>query len=113
MNEVFGIGNDITTINRFDNFELVERFLSAEELIIFNNLSITRKNTFAASRWSVKESFVKATGNKKISFKSISVLNDSNGKPYIKLDRPTCECKYFVTISHENATVSTFVLVVK
>ena len=76
------VGTDIVQISRI-NEKLSQRILGDKELQIFNSLKTERRKLeFLAGRFAVKESFVKATGNRLIEFKSINILMDESGEPY-------------------------------
>ena len=88
--KIFGIGTDIVRVSRLKNSLKKRLFLSR----IFSNEEIlrckkTRKYTNCfAKRFAAKEAFSKALGtgiSKGISFNEISILNEKNGKPFIKL----------------------------
>ena len=88
--KIFGLGNDIVTINRItkaikkSNFK--SRVFSKNEIFHCER----KKNKFAcfAKRVSAKEAFVKSLGtglSMGLSFKEIEVKNKKKGLPYIKL----------------------------
>ncbi len=88
--KIFGIGTDIVKTSR------LKKILSKKLIInrIFHNKEIQRckkthksHNCFA-KRFAAKEAFSKAIGtgiSKGIKFNEIVILNQKNGKPYIKL----------------------------
>jgi len=88
--KIFGVGTDIVRIKRVKNSLKKRSFLSR----IFNKdeslkckKSINKFNCFA-KRFAAKEAFSKALGtgiSRGISFNEIVVLNEKNGKPFIKL----------------------------
>ena len=88
--KIFGLGNDIVTINRItkaikkSNFK--SRVFSKNEILHCER----KKNKFAcyAKRFSAKEAFVKSLGtglSMGLSFNEIEVKNNKKGLPYIKL----------------------------
>ena len=88
--QIFGIGTDIVKVNRIKNSLKNKLFLSR----VFNKneiLNCKRKsNSFScySKRFAAKEAFSKALGtgiSKGIRFNEILVLNEKNGKPYIKI----------------------------
>ena len=106
-----GIGVDITKNSRFENiikdYNKIQKILSIDEIEIFNTFnSDKRKIEYIASRFACKEALFKATGNK-ISFNQISILNDENGKPYVK-NKKDIE----ISISHETEFSIAFVQVI-
>ena len=87
---IFGIGTDIVEINRVKNSlkkkGLLQRLFNQKEI---NNCQkkINKFNCFA-KRFAAKEAFSKALGtgiSKGINFNEIIILNEKNGKPFIKL----------------------------
>ena len=86
---LLGLGNDIVSVKRIKNSyqrfgkRLENRiYTTAEIQLIWERGSPCFKTL--SSRWAAKEAFVKALGTgfrKGISWKDISVLNNSNGKP--------------------------------
>ena len=103
------IGIDITSIsrivhlcNRFGTETVANRFLSELELA----QPITMK--LIASRWAAKEAISKAIGtgiSSHCQLKEISILNDTNGKPYVTFIGATGEYvsgkTFHISISHE------------
>ena len=83
---IFGIGTDIVKISRIKKSIKKKIFLSK----IFSQREISRcrktKNSFNcfAKRFAAKEAFSKALGTG-IKFNEIIILNEKNGKPFIKL----------------------------
>ncbi len=87
---IFGIGTDIVEINRVKKSlkkkGLLQRLFNQKEI---NNCQkkINKFNCFA-KRFAAKEAFSKALGTgiaKGINFNEIIILNEKNGKPFIKL----------------------------
>lgn len=87
-----GIGIDIVEIARIrelaeSNGRFAERILTGRELARYQELKEERRFEFLAGRFAAKEAFSKAFGTgigKELSFRSISVGNDPNGKPFIE-----------------------------
>ncbi len=88
--KIFGVGTDIIRVSRVKNSLKNKLFVSR----IFNNEEVSkcnknlnRSNCFA-KRFAAKEAFSKALGTgiaKGIKFNEIVILNEKNGKPFIKL----------------------------
>ena len=88
--KIFGIGTDIVKISRIDKLIKKKNLISR----LFNKKEITKcsmiknaKNCYA-KRFEAKEAFAKALGTglaKGIKFKEIIVMNEKNGKPFIRL----------------------------
>ena len=88
--KIFGIGTDISSINRIKNSLKNKKFITR----IFNPVEIKKcnskfsKNNCYAKRFAAKEAFAKALGigiSNGISFNEIVVHNIKSGKPNIKL----------------------------
>lgn len=93
-----GLGVDVTLIERFENKEeLAKRVLSPLELDIYYQKK--KSATFLASRFACKECYVKATGDKTIDYRSLSILDDENGKPFLYKDGNKVSC--LISISHD------------
>ncbi|NQX83938.1 MAG: holo-ACP synthase [Mycoplasmataceae bacterium] len=105
-----GIGTDISKVNRFSKYDVICRFLTEYELEIYRSYNNEKRMEYAASRWSAKESFVKASGKKSISFKDIEIRNDKQGKPYFVFNKNSEFTNIFLSISHEREYVVTFVI---
>jgi holo-[acyl-carrier protein] synthase len=94
--KIYGIGTDIVCINRIKksikNKTFINRLFSKEEMSICSKL--TNSNNCYAKRFAAKEAFSKALGtgiSNGINFNEIIVLNEKNGKPFIKLRGKTME----------------------
>ena len=100
-------GIDIQHIDSKTNHCLMaKKVLSSEELEIFNSISNENlKREYLAERFSVKEALYKAD-NSYFNYDKISVLNDANGKPYLKY------INGHVSIAHDNDMVCAFVILV-
>ena len=92
--KIYGIGTDIVKVSRIKNSLKKSSFLSK----IYNRREVVKckrvKNSFNcfAKRFAAKEAFSKALGtgiSKGINFNQIVVLNEKNGKPFIKLIEDT------------------------
>ncbi len=88
--KLYGIGTDIISIARIKKLTKNKLFLNK----IFNIKEIQKcmkiKNSYNcyAKRFAAKEAFSKALGtgiSKGINFNEIIILNEKNGRPYIKL----------------------------
>lgn len=93
-----GMGIDLVKIDRFKDVEkLKNKILSNNELTILDTR--INKEEYLASRFAVKEAFLKANEKglfDEIFLKEIEVLNDENGKPYI----------IYKNIRYENVSIS-------
>ena len=88
--KLYGIGADIVRISRISKSikkkSFVNRLFNKDEIIKCNKTK-NSANCFA-KRFAAKEAFSKALGTgvaQGINFNEIVVLNEKNGKPYIKL----------------------------
>ena len=88
--KIFGVGTDIVKTNRIEKLlrekNFLEKLFNKEEIIKCKK--IRKKTNCLAKRFAAKEAFSKALGtgiSKGINFNQIVVLNEKNGKPFIKL----------------------------
>ena len=88
--KIFGVGTDIVKTNRIQKLlrrkNILEKIFNKEEIIKCKRIKKTI-NCFA-KRFAAKEAFSKALGtgiSKGINFNQIVILNEKNGKPFIKL----------------------------
>ncbi|MEC6987128.1 MAG: holo-ACP synthase [Pseudomonadota bacterium] len=88
--KIFGVGTDIVKIKRIrkslKNKLFLRRIFSTDEILRCSRTK-NSANCFA-KRFSAKEAFSKALGtgiSKGINFNEIIILNEKNGKPFIKL----------------------------
>ena len=95
------IGIDIVEIKRIEKlikkYGLNLKFLNEDE-------KYTIKAESIAGIFAAKEAFSKALGTgigKEFSFKDISILKDSKGKPYIKLNSPISIKNSDISITHD------------
>jgi holo-[acyl-carrier protein] synthase len=92
--KIYGIGTDIVSVNRIKKLQKNENFLNrvfcSEE-----RLKCSRLTNFIncyAKRFAAKEAFSKALGtgiSNGINFNEIMVMNEKNGKPFIKIKGKT------------------------
>ena len=92
--KIFGVGTDIVKTNRIQKLlrrdNILEKLFNKEEIIKCKRIKNTI-NCFA-KRFAAKEAFSKALGtgiSKGINFNQIVILNEKNGKPFIKLIKNT------------------------
>ena len=88
--KIFGIGTDIIEVKRIKkslkNKSFVSRLFNENEILKCKK-NKNSSNCFA-KRFAAKEAFSKALGTgiaKGINFNEIVILNEKNGKPFIKL----------------------------
>ncbi len=99
------IGIDIVENNRMINKDedFIKRILSLKEYSIYISYSNEqRKLEYISSRFAAKEALFKAfkKGNNDLNYKDISILNDTNGAPFIEINDHKVEYLE-VSISHE------------
>ena len=92
--KIYGIGTDIVSVNRIKKSikskSFLNRLFSKEEISRCSKL--INSNNCYAKRFAAKEAFSKALGtgiSNGINFSEIIVLNEKNGKPFIKLKGKT------------------------
>lgn len=111
---IFGTGIDLTKISRFeklvDSSHFLEKFFNSVEIEYIKKRGAGSAQTLAG-RFAAREAFYKAlgTGFKGFNSKDITVLNNSDGKPYIepskkvsdKLNKLADNWNIHLSISHE------------
>ena len=88
--KIFGIGTDIVQVSRVKNSIKNKLFLSRifDKDEIYKCKKVTNYSNCFAKRFAAKEAFSKALGTgiaKGIRFNEITILNEKNGRPFIKL----------------------------
>lgn len=105
---IIGIGVDLVDITRL-NDKLAKRFLTLNELEIYNNLQGERKLEFFGGRLAAKEAVFKALPDNNLHFSELEILYDENYKPI-------CSYKDYnihLSITHENNNAVAFAIVEK
>ena len=94
--KIYGIGTDIVSVDRIKkslkNKNFLKRLFCEEEILKCTKL-ISSHNCYA-KRFAAKEAFSKALGtgvSNGINFNEIIIMNEKNGKPFIKLRGKTME----------------------
>ena len=94
--KIYGIGTDIISVDRIKkslkNKSFLNRLFCKEEISKCNKL-INSYNCYA-KRFAAKEAFSKALGtgiSNGINFNEIIIMNEKNGKPFIKLKGKTMQ----------------------
>lgn len=105
------IGIDIVKISRVYKLEddFPRRVLSEEELSRYQSFGADeeKKARFLASRWAAKEAYVKASGDKAVDFRTISVMADAAGRPHLRVaGREVGE----VSLAHDGYAIAVVVL---
>ena len=90
---IFGIGTDIVNIRRINEMKslqsFAEKILSDKELTFYDEIKEEKKIMYLSKQFAAKEAFSKAVGtgiSGKVNFRAISILRDSNGKPFFDFD---------------------------
>lgn len=108
---IIGIGMDLIELNRIQSLTerkvaFYKRILTDQEQKKYHLLSGARKIEFLAGRFAAKEALAKAAGSgigKSLSFQDIHILNDENGRPYIKTDKVNERIHLTITHTREYA----------
>lgn len=113
---IIGIGLDIIELDRIAKLnnksaKFRNRILTANELAIYQHLSVARRTEFLAGRFASKEAFSKARGTgigASCNFVDIEIMPDTLGKPvlYFK-DSPV---NGFVSITHTKTVAAAQVI---
>ena len=123
--KLYGIGTDIVNVERIrkslKNKKILNRLFCKEEILKCNKL--INFNHCYAKRFAAKEAFSKALGtgvSNGVNFNEIIVMNEKNGKPFIKLIGKTMKLvkkkfkykpKIAVSISDEKKYAVAFVTI--
>ena len=125
--KILGIGVDLVENKRIkfllNNKKFLKRIFTKNEIKF--SKKIKNKVNYFAKRFAAKEAFSKALGTgfiKGINFKEIIILNEKNGKPYIKLIDETKKVvdkklklknyKIFLSLSDEDNYAVAFVTII-
>jgi len=103
---IIGIGIDIVELNRIENLvnrqpKFVDRILTENEKLRYQNLSERRKIEYLAGRFAAKEAYSKANGTgigQDLSFLDIEISSDALGKPCIS--KPNHYHQTHLSITH-------------
>ena len=94
--KIFGIGTDIVNIKRMKKLLNINKNNFKKRIFSKNEIAYCEKkrdpSSFFAKRFAAKEALSKALGTgirKGINFKDIEIVNDSFGKPFIRLKGST------------------------
>ena len=116
---ILGVGIDLVEIEKVKkiyNEKFVNRILSEKEKVIFNSISNEkRKLEYLAGRFSAKEAIFKAfksSEEKNHNFNQISILNNTDGSPYVEFIKHE-EIYYHISITHTDNYASSIVILYK
>ncbi|MFA6829709.1 MAG: holo-ACP synthase [Bacilli bacterium] len=102
-----GIGIDIVDISRIKGkSKLAERILSPKEFLAYQASSIP--DDYLASRFAVKEAYVKASGDKTVDYRNLETIDDENGKPHLFLNGK--EVLGYLSLAHDLEAVAVLIL---
>ena len=126
--KTLGIGVDIIDNLRIKKSITSKKFLSRifSNIEIINSKKNSNKTGFFSKRFAAKEAFSKALGTgfrKGLNFYDISIINDGDGKPFIKINNKinsiikkrfkTKKINVFLSISDEKKHSIAFVVIEK
>lgn len=116
---IINFGIDITEHSRFkdkiNDEKFIKRILSSDEINYYQTITNNDKQVeYLASRFSAKESLIKALQGREFdfSYSDISVLNNLDGSPYIKSNF-VISGEILVSISHSKEYTITQVILKK
>ncbi|MBN2300154.1 MAG: holo-ACP synthase [Acholeplasmataceae bacterium] len=116
---ILGIGIDLVDLNRIKEImteKFIERVLSIEEQIVFNNIAAENmKLSYLGSRFAAKEAIFKAIsqGPGKTNYVDFSILNHENGSPYIKTSFFKHNETLHISITHTDEHAIAYVMIEK
>ncbi len=104
---IIGVGVDTACISRFEDKEdIAKRVLSESEFAEY--IASVDKASYLASRFAIKEAYVKASSDKMVDYRRLTLRKDESGKPSLLLD---CKpLKAFVSLSHDQNAVAIVIL---
>ena len=121
---IFGVGTDIADVRRFEKWvlkdDMCRRFFNEAELM--EKGSLQSKCQHYAARFAAKEAFSKALGmGLCFDLKNVYITNEANGRPKLNifgdakklLLELVGDCKIHVSLSHEKAFATAFVVIEK
>jgi phosphopantetheine--protein transferase-like protein len=107
MKEIQGVGADVASIDRYRNqAKLAKRVLSPREFLAYTHAACPEE--FLASRFAVKESYVKASGDKKVDYRTLEVKKERDGKPFLCRDGHRLPA--FVSLAHDGVAFAIVIL---
>ncbi len=105
--KIIGVGIDIADIKRYeDKDDLAKRILHPDEYREY--AMAVSKASYLASRFSVKESYVKASQDKTVDYRKLCVKKSVQGNPVLYLNGE--RLKAFVSISHDDKAIAIVIL---
>ncbi len=118
---IIGIGIDIVEIERIKKVFEKRGARFTEKIFTKHELEYSGKFidpfTHLAARFSAKEAYYKCIGEGVLYFNEIEVLNETNGKPFIRLYGKTLEKwnkigspQILISLTHTNYTASAVVI---
>jgi holo-[acyl-carrier protein] synthase len=109
--KINGIGIDMEEISRFKNISIDKNKEFYKKIFTNKEMRYCLKKQdpymHLAARFCAKEAFIKATGGKIRGLKSIEIINDAKGKPFIRYKN----FKTDVSLSHTKDNAIAFVII--
>ncbi|WP_425380955.1 holo-ACP synthase [Spiroplasma endosymbiont of Polydrusus pterygomalis] len=103
------VGIDIIEIKRVKNItEFVERILSKNEIMLFNEYSLQRQQEFLAGRWALKEAIFKALPQENLTFKDIDISYNKFLQPVTNINN----YQLLLSLSHSQTNAIAIAIVV-
>lgn len=110
-----GIGIDIIELSRIQDIltrqkKFIDRVLTPNERMKFEDLSARRQVEFIAGRFAAKEAYSKANGTgigEELSFLDMEIENDGSGKPFFA--RPERRAHLSITHSRDYAVAQVII----
>ena len=114
---ILGLGIDLVDLKRIKtlmNDALINRVLSKEELEFFHTITAEkRKVEYLGGRFAAKEAIFKAIskGPGNTNYTDFTILNNEDGKPYVKSDRFNTQDRIHLSISHTDDYAEAYVII--
>jgi holo-[acyl-carrier protein] synthase len=105
---IIGIGSDIVSIARINRLlehkkqPFLNKIFTKHEITLLDNMHPNKMVGYVANRFAAKEALAKALGTgigKHLSFKDISIVKTSQGKPYFEYQD---KLKNFIEQTHDS-----------
>ncbi len=117
---MIGIGVDCVEISSFSekviqNETFIKKVFTPDEIEYCKSYAAPSEHF--AVRWVAKEAVLKAFSSKKLNifYDSIEILNDDNGKPYVRILKNILNNKFkiHISLSHSDTIAVAFVIICK